>query len=86
MAALTLDNDAETATKYLTQANEADRTDAIVARDLAEVLFTQADKADSAERKKELLARARDTLKAAYARAKVARIRVLAGPRPEPSR
>lgn len=70
MAALTLDNDAETATKYLTQANEADRTDAIVARDLAKVLFTQAEKADSAERKKELLARARDTLEAAFAQGK----------------
>jgi tetratricopeptide (TPR) repeat protein len=70
MAALTLDNDTETAAKYLTQANEADRTDAIVARDLAKVLFTQADKANSAERKKELLARARDTLKAAFPQGK----------------
>ena len=35
MASLNLDHDPEAAAKYLTQANEADPTDAIVARDLA---------------------------------------------------
>jgi tetratricopeptide (TPR) repeat protein len=67
MAALTLDNDADTAAKHLARAHELDRTDAIVARDLAKVVFTQADKADSPDRKKELWARARDTLQAAFA-------------------
>ncbi len=70
MAALTLDNDSDTARKYLTQAHELDRTDAIVARDLAKVLFTQADKVDSTERKKELWAEARDTLKSAFPQGK----------------
>jgi tetratricopeptide (TPR) repeat protein len=70
MAALTLDNDSDTARKYLTQAHELDRTDAIVARDLAKVLFAQADKADSDERRKELCTQARDTLKAAFAEGK----------------
>ena len=67
MASLNLDHDPEAAAKYLTQANEADPTDAIVARDLAKVLFTLADKADSAGQKKELWACARDSLKAAFA-------------------
>jgi tetratricopeptide (TPR) repeat protein len=70
MATLTLDNDAETAAKYLAQANQADRTDSIVARDLARLLFTQADKADSPDRKRELWTRVSDTLKAAFDKGK----------------
>jgi tetratricopeptide (TPR) repeat protein len=66
MASFTLDNDPDTAIKYLTQAHKADPTDAIVARDLARLLFTLADQTESADRKRELTVRARDTLKAAF--------------------
>ena len=66
MAALTLDRDHETALKYLSQAHDLDRTDAIVARDLAKVLFSQADQTNTSKPASELQARARDTLKAAY--------------------
>ena len=66
MAALTLDDDPDTARKYLTQAHAADRTDAIVARDLARVLFKLADRADSEPGKKQLWTEARDGLKAAF--------------------
>lgn len=70
LAALNLDGEADAAATLLSQAHSLDPADAIIARDLAKVLFTQADKADSPERKKELLARARDTLKAAFAQGK----------------
>jgi tetratricopeptide (TPR) repeat protein len=66
MASLNLDNAPEAAARYLTKAHEADRTDAIVARDLARVLFALSDKADSAERKQEMVVTARGTLKAAF--------------------
>jgi tetratricopeptide (TPR) repeat protein len=66
MASLTLDNDPDAAGKYLSQAHELDRSDAIVARDLARVLLAQAEKADPATRKKELWSRSRDTLQAAF--------------------
>jgi tetratricopeptide (TPR) repeat protein len=66
MACLTLDNDPDAALKHLARAHELDRGDAVVARDLARVLFTLADKAGSAERTKELVAQARDTLKEAF--------------------
>jgi tetratricopeptide (TPR) repeat protein len=67
MASLNLDHDAEAAAKFLGQAHAADPADAIVARDLAQVLFTLADKADSPEQKQGLVTRARDALKAAFA-------------------
>ncbi len=67
MASLTLDNDPDVAAKYLTLAHELDPADAIVARDLARVILAQADKAELAERKKELWARARDVLQPAFA-------------------
>jgi tetratricopeptide (TPR) repeat protein len=66
MAALTLDDDPDTARKYLTQAHAADRADAIVARDLARVLFKLADKEDSEPSRKQLWTEARDGLKAAF--------------------
>lgn len=67
MASLTLDNDLAAAAKFLEQANQADPADAIIARDLAKVLFNQADKAQGAEPKRSFHARARDTLQAALA-------------------
>jgi tetratricopeptide (TPR) repeat protein len=70
MAALNLDGNPETAGTLLSQAQAFDPADAIVARDLAKVLFAQADKANSAEHQKQLLARARDTLKAAFSQGK----------------
>jgi tetratricopeptide (TPR) repeat protein len=70
MACLTLDQAPDAAAQYLTKAHEADRTEAIVARDLARVLFALSDKADSPERKQELTLRARETLKGAYAAGK----------------
>ena len=70
MATLNLDGNPEAAATLLSQAHALDPADAIVARDLAKVLFAQAEKADSAERKKELLARSRDTLKAAFSQGK----------------
>lgn len=66
MASLNLDHDPAAAERWLQKAHEVDRLDAIVARDLARVLFSQADKAESKERKSELLARARNTLKTAF--------------------
>ncbi len=71
MASLKLDDDPNAAAKFLAQAHELDRADAIVARDLARVLFTLADQAKNADRKEELIARARDTLQAAFAGGRV---------------
>ena len=65
MASLTLDNDPEQAAKFLEEAHAADRTDPIVARDLAKVIFSRADKEPA--RQQEWMVRARDTLKAAFA-------------------
>lgn len=67
LASLTLDQDSKAAAGLLTQANTADPTDAIVARDLARVLFTLADQADAAEPKRQLWVRARDILAGAFA-------------------
>jgi tetratricopeptide (TPR) repeat protein len=67
LASLTLDNNPTTAVTLLSRAHELDRGDAIVARDLAKVLFTQADQADTTERKKELWTRTRATLGGAFA-------------------
>ncbi len=66
MASLVLDNDSEAAVKYLTRALEASPVDSIAARDLARILFSQADKAESADRKRELTERARALLLAAF--------------------
>jgi tetratricopeptide (TPR) repeat protein len=65
MAALNLDGDTEAAVRLLQQAHDLDRSDAIIARDLARVLFQQADKTDADERKRALAVQVRDTLKSA---------------------
>ena len=70
MASLTLDNDSAAAVTFLRKAHELDKADAIVARDLARVVFRQADGSDASDRKHELLAQARDTLKSAFASGK----------------
>jgi tetratricopeptide (TPR) repeat protein len=66
MASLTLDNDPESAAKYLAQAHRADPADAIVARDLAKVLLAAADRTEDKARKTELWTQARDVLQAAF--------------------
>lgn len=65
LAKLRLDDDPKAAADLLTRASQADASDAIIARDLARVLFQLADQAGDAARKTELIARVRDTLKAA---------------------
>ena len=70
MAAKTLDNDLPSAREWLTKANQADPKDSIVARDLANVLFALADKAESDAEKRALATEARDRLKAAFAEGK----------------
>jgi tetratricopeptide (TPR) repeat protein len=70
MAAKTLDGDLKTAREWLEKAHQADPTDAIVARDLANVLFALADKCESASEKNQLLTQARDRLKAAFQQGK----------------
>lgn len=66
MAAKTLDGNLEEARTWLERANVAEPADAIVARDLATILFAQADKAAAPEATRELTTRARDLLKAAF--------------------
>jgi tetratricopeptide (TPR) repeat protein len=66
MAAKTLDNDMKSAREWLEKANQADGQDAIVARDLANVLFALADKAGSDAEKRELTTESRDRLKGAF--------------------
>jgi tetratricopeptide (TPR) repeat protein len=70
MAAKTLDGDLKSAREWLEKANQADPEDAIVARDLANVLFALADKTDSAAEKRELTIEARDRLKGAFEQGK----------------
>jgi tetratricopeptide (TPR) repeat protein len=70
MAAKTLDGDMKTAREWLEKAHQADPTDAIVARDLANVLFALADKCESASEKNELITQARDRLKTAFPQGK----------------
>jgi tetratricopeptide (TPR) repeat protein len=67
MAAKTLDSDLKTARTWLEKANQADPKDSIVARDLVNVLFALADKADTDAAKRELVVEARDRLKGAFA-------------------
>jgi tetratricopeptide (TPR) repeat protein len=66
MASLNVDHDHDRAAVFLLQAHHADPADAIVARDLARVLLSQADKTDMAERKTELWTQAQRTLQAAF--------------------
>jgi tetratricopeptide (TPR) repeat protein len=66
MAAKSLDSDLKTAREWLGKANRQDPRDAIVARDLARVLFSLADSADSETAKRELVAEARDLLQTAF--------------------
>ena len=66
MAAKTLDKDMKGAREWLEKANRADRLDAIVARDLANVLFALADKAESATAKALLDTEALNCLQAAF--------------------
>jgi tetratricopeptide (TPR) repeat protein len=70
MAAKTLDGDLPSAREWLEKASQADPGDAIVARDLANVLFALADKTGAATEKRELAAQARDRLQAAFAEGK----------------
>jgi tetratricopeptide (TPR) repeat protein len=65
MAAKTLDNDLKSARQWLEQANQAEARDAIVARDLANVLFALADQASETE-KRALTVEARDRLNGAF--------------------
>jgi tetratricopeptide (TPR) repeat protein len=66
MAAKTLDGDLKAARQWLEKAGQADPNDAIVARDLANVLFDLADKAPSDSEKHELFIQARDRLRASF--------------------
>jgi tetratricopeptide (TPR) repeat protein len=66
MAARTVDADFAAARQWLEQASKADPGDAIVARDLARLLFEAADKQDSDADKRTTVSEARDKLKAAF--------------------
>jgi tetratricopeptide (TPR) repeat protein len=66
MASLVIDQSPDSATQFLTRAHEAEPADAIIARDLARVLFTLADQSPSSDRKRELILRARDILRTAF--------------------
>ncbi len=66
MACLNLDGDAAAAREYLQRGHAADPTDAILAMDLARVLFSLAEKEAAGDAEKALIARARDVLAAAF--------------------
>jgi tetratricopeptide (TPR) repeat protein len=66
MASRTLDQDSIGAASWLGQAQAADPSDAIVARDLARVLFESAEREESAERKQELTVRVQEILRVAF--------------------
>jgi len=66
MAAKTLDGNLHGARDWLEKAGKSDPSDAIVARDLATVLFALADKAASETDKQALTVQARDCLKTAF--------------------
>jgi len=70
MSARTLDDDLKSAREWLEKANQADPTDCIVARDLANVLFALADKTDSQDEKQTLATEARGRLSGAFAQGK----------------
>jgi tetratricopeptide (TPR) repeat protein len=66
LAAKTLEGDTKAARQWLEKASQADAKDAIVARDLANILFDLADKAGSDSEKGDLLTEARERLRAAF--------------------
>lgn len=66
MASLTLDNDLPAARTQLQQAHEMDPADAIIARDLARVLFNLADKAEDRAQKTGLWEEMVNVLKPAF--------------------
>jgi len=66
MAAKALDNDLPAARDWLEKAHRQDPRDAIVARDLAGVLFGLADRAASDSEKRQLTVQAREVLGAAF--------------------
>jgi tetratricopeptide (TPR) repeat protein len=66
MASRTLDRDSLGAASWLEKAQKADPSDAIVARDLARVLFELAEREESADRKRELTIQAQGVLRMAF--------------------
>jgi tetratricopeptide (TPR) repeat protein len=66
MASRTLDHDTPGAAEWLGKARDTDPSDAIIARDYAQVLFELADREDSANRKRELTTRALEVLRMAF--------------------
>ena len=70
MAAKALDGNLSAAREWLEQAIKADASDAIVARDLANVLFALADQAQDDEQRRTLTVEARDRLQAAFTNGK----------------
>jgi tetratricopeptide (TPR) repeat protein len=70
MAAKTLEADLNTAQQWLQKANRADPTDAIVARDLARVLFDLAERRREPDEQRALWTQARDILQAAFQQGK----------------
>ncbi|MGA2867320.1 MAG: DUF5107 domain-containing protein [Verrucomicrobiota bacterium] len=66
LAAKTLEGDTKAARQWLEKASQADAKDAIVARDLANILFDLADKAGSDSEKRDLLTEARERLRASF--------------------
>jgi tetratricopeptide (TPR) repeat protein len=66
MASLNLDGDAVAAAKLLALAHALDPADAIIARDLARVLFSLSDKTATPEAKRETITRVRDTLRKSF--------------------
>lgn len=69
-AAKTLDGDLTAAQQWLQKANQADPTDAIVARDLARVLFELADRTGDSTQRRRLWAQARHSLQGAFSQGK----------------
>ncbi|MFQ5352612.1 MAG: DUF5107 domain-containing protein, partial [Candidatus Binatia bacterium] len=66
MAAKTLDHDLKSARAWLEKANQADPSDCIVARDLANVLFALADQSERSDEKRALTVQAREALSASF--------------------
>ena len=70
LAAKTLEGNLKSARGWLEKGSQADPSDSIVARDLADVLLALADKTDSDAEKRALATEARDRLEAAFAKGK----------------
>lgn len=70
MACRKLDGDAKGADQWLERGNQADPSDPILALDLAQVYFSQADKAGSKDAERDLIAKSRTVLAAAFAAGK----------------